>query len=847
MTVQVQKEESKTYDNGSLIIPELLSPAGDWDSLVAAIENGADAIYLGGKKFSARRGAENFSKEEIDKAVNYAHLQGVRIYVTVNILISDFELKELTDYIIDLYNIGVDALIIQDLGAYKIFQEIVPDLPLHASTQMNIQNLYTLHLLRRMGFKRANLSRELTLEEMSMLAQASPIELEVFIHGSLCYCYSGLCLFSSMIHGRSGNRGLCVQACRLPYKIIDKKGQHFEMPGNYPLSMKDLSTVKIIKDICQLPVSALKIEGRMKSPEYVALATSAYRQILDGLNNLDEDTNGLYKDLEWKLMEIFNRKFSEGYFKYNKKSNIVSFVRPNHRGVYIGRIIKCDLSEERSWLKLKTKLQIGDVIEVWIKEGGRVRLTVKELWVNGISKESAEPGEEVDVEARWKVNPGDRIFRIENKKLLSELRETYKRVGIKRKIKIKVKAVLKIGNKVLLIFQSEDGYTVENKSRLEVQKATKKSLTKKEVKANLCRLGTSAYKVSNWELELDEGAWFPLSELNDLRRRTVELLNQKRLVKYKRENKAMLKTKEFDNLFFKQIFKDKVKKMELCLLVDKMNHLKLGFNLSLDWIYFNLASQYLWSKETGEAIKEIKESKNSKKLGLVLPAVVKEQDFFSIQMFFEDYIDYFDGLVIGNLGWFEFLSNYEKDIIVDTFLNTNNHLTGLIYQEKGIRKIIISPELTLAQIKKICSFTQTPIEVIAHGYIEIMQTEQNLLENLHSGVTEDLSKTHFLEDIKEYRFPFIIDVFRRTHIFNSKPLSLLKYIPLLWEAGVSSLKLNLTNFKTEIIKDIVGIYREACNEVVQGNRDLSEVVLEAQKMSESFSENTTGHLFRGVE
>lgn len=258
---------------------ELLAPAGSMEALKAAVESGADAIYLSGKMFGARAYANNFDEQGLKEAIEFAHLRNVKIHVTVNTLVDNSEIPALADYFRFLYEIGADAVLVQDLGAARLAQLVAPDLPLHASTQMTVNNLAGVLALQELGFSRVVLSREVTLKDIIHICRNSDVEIEVFAHGALCVCYSGQCLMSSMIGGRSGNRGRCAQPCRLPYTLVDKNNNNvLKDAGQYLLSPRDMNTLELIPEFIEAGVVSLKLEGRMKKPEYVAVVVDAYRQ-----------------------------------------------------------------------------------------------------------------------------------------------------------------------------------------------------------------------------------------------------------------------------------------------------------------------------------------------------------------------------------------------------------------------------------------------------------------------------------------------------------------------------------------------------------------------------------------
>ncbi len=332
-------------------LPELLAPAGSPEAFRAAVAAGADAVYLSGKRFGARKYAPNFSEDEIQDAVRHAHAHGIRVYVTVNTLIHDRELAEVMEYLLWLYSIGTDAVLVQDEGLAALARKVVPALPLHASTQMTIHHAGGVRRAAEQGFSRVVLARELSLAEVSHIAdetQGSGVGLEVFAHGALCYSYSGQCLLSSLIGGRSGNRGMCAQPCRKPYALVtggtDPYGRPLgltEVPAreHYLLSPKDLCTFRHLPELVRSPVTSLKIEGRMKSPEYVATVVMAYRKALDAIAaGTDPDSPEAYRD----LLLAFNRGFTRGYLFGDHYDTLMGREAPSNRGLRIGTVTRFD-------------------------------------------------------------------------------------------------------------------------------------------------------------------------------------------------------------------------------------------------------------------------------------------------------------------------------------------------------------------------------------------------------------------------------------------------------------------------------------------------------------------------
>ena len=349
---------------------ELLAPAGSREALTAAVESGADAVYLAGNMFGARAYADNFDEEGLREAIAFAHSRDVRVHVTVNTIVRDEEMAALSRYLRFLYEAGADAALVQDLGVYRLARQAAPDLPLHASTQMTVHNLEGVLLLQEMGFERVVLSRELSLEDIRYIMAHCQVEIETFVHGALCVCYSGQCLMSSMIGGRSGNRGRCAQPCRLPYTLVDETGADVlgKDAGQFLLSPKDLKTIELLPELLESGIASLKIEGRMKRPEYVAVVVDAYRRAIDaveagrGLPRVAED--------EKALAQIFNRDFTTAYLKGRPGRTMMSDSRPNNRGLLVGRVLENDRTAGRVKLKLSGDLSEGDQLDFWVKVDG---------------------------------------------------------------------------------------------------------------------------------------------------------------------------------------------------------------------------------------------------------------------------------------------------------------------------------------------------------------------------------------------------------------------------------------------------------------------------------------------
>lgn len=396
-------------------MPEIVAPAGGEESLKAAIENGAGAVYLGGKKFGARHYAENFTNRQLEEAVKYAHSKGVKIYVTVNTLIKDSEMGELLDYLEFLSSIKADAVIVQDLGALHLMRERFPELRVHASTQMNVHNLSGVKFLEELGVKRIVLARELSLGEIKKISENSKAELEIFVHGALCFSYSGNCLFSGMLGGRSANRGRCAQACRRKYALIKSRdGSREEAKlknAKYLLSMKELCSAEILPEIVSSGVRALKIEGRMKRAEYVAVVVGIYRRLL---NRIKEGNFYITEEEKKELLQIFNRGFTDGYLTGERK-DMINPITCDNVGIEIGKVVAKNGSRIR--VKLFDDLNNGDGIEIALRN----RTIGKSINFNARSSEIVE----IELKNAAEVLSGSAVYKTNDAALIKKAQKSY--------------------------------------------------------------------------------------------------------------------------------------------------------------------------------------------------------------------------------------------------------------------------------------------------------------------------------------------------------------------------------------------------------------------------------------
>ncbi|MGB9825570.1 MAG: DUF3656 domain-containing U32 family peptidase, partial [Desulfofundulus sp.] len=497
---------------------------------MAAVQNGADAVYLGGKLYNARQGAANFGHEELQRAVDYAHIRGVRVYVTVNILLSDEELEDAARFLHFLQRAGADGVIVQDLGLATLARQVLPELPLHASTQMTVHNRAGVEKLLALGFRRVVLAREMSLEEIRAIKDATGAELEVFIHGALCICYSGQCLLSSMIGGRSGNRGRCAQPCRLRYTLVDERGRTVVEPrevGEYLLSPRDLNLSEHLPDLIRAGINSFKIEGRMKRPEYVATVVRVYRNLID--RALAGGDFFVTPEEARDLAQIFNRDFTTGYFFTRPGYELMSYKRPNNRGLFLGRVVRYHARTGRAEVALEQPLRVGDGIEVWVSRGGRVGVEVHAIWEKGRQVEHAPAGAVVEISLPREVRPQDRLFKTHDSSLMERARATFASPREVRKSPVVFHVRVWLGEPVQVRVEDEAGHSGVGTGVTPARPADRRPLTPEFLKGQLDRLGNTPFALKDVYCELDGNVIVPVGEINEARRRAVEELEAARI------------------------------------------------------------------------------------------------------------------------------------------------------------------------------------------------------------------------------------------------------------------------------------------------------------------------------
>lgn len=829
---------------------ELLAPVGSFEALVAAVENGAQAVYLGGKLFGARHYAPNFDDEELAAGVRYAHLRNVLVYVTVNTLVDTEELPDLASYLRRLYTIGVDAIIVQDIAVAQIARKVVPGLHLHGSTQMTIHNLAGVEYLAALGFHRVVLARELSLEDIRYICKHSSVEIEVFIHGALCICYSGQCLMSSLIGGRSANRGKCAQPCRLPYELVDSEGQNVlagKDTGEYLLSPKDLNTLEILPDLVQAGIASFKIEGRMKRPEYVAVVVDSYRRALDSV--LNSGQTGVDAAMQKAVAQVFNRAFTTAYLQGKPERAMMSDRRPNNRGSKLGRVLAYDGVNKGALIQLDEELAVGDVIEVWVKVGGRVNITVTDLFVDGNRVEMAPAGVPATVNVPSLVRASDRVFKTFDARLMAKARASFVRQESLKRIGVYGAVTGKLGEPLTITLTDEAGYEGVAQTNFICEQARNRPLTAEIVHKQIERLGTTGFSLLELSCQLDGELMVPVSEINDARRRAVVALEEARLARFSRPPlPAAIAVK---SLFLPALPAQAIKP-QLVVNVDRVDKVQAALQAGADIILLGgecYGHKGLNADDYQQATQLVR--KANRQIIFNTPRLVKEWQvpaFIAELKLFQDLQP--DVVAVGNVGTLYLLKQHTSlPFQGDYPLNTFNKLSLDFLAAQGAVAVTLSPELNFGQIERLAAIKSVPIECLVHGHMTMMVSEYCVTGGyLGAGGLAGkecrqacFQGKYYLKDRLNALFPVVTDQYCRMHILNSKELSMIPHVPKFAEAGVDRLRIEAKYMDTATVSKITRFYRELID---QGNNH--PALLSGQVEALEGTEITRGHYFRGV-
>lgn len=769
---------------------ELLAPVGDWNCLKAAVQNGADAVYFGVDQFNARMYAANFNIEDMKNVINYCKLRNVKTNLTLNTLLKNSEFESAVNLAKEAYNAGIDAIIVQDLGLAKFLIEHIPNLPIHASTQMTAHNLQGVLELEELGFERVVLSRELSCDEIEYICKNCKVEIETFIHGALCVCYSGQCLFSSVVGGRSGNRGKCAGPCRLPYELVSETEEHNKktIDKGYLLSTKDLCGIPYIPRLINAGVKCFKIEGRMKSPEYVATVTRIYRKYIDmALKNKEYSINE--KDIN-DLMQVFNRGgFSSGHLSSEHNNDLVFTEKPSNMGIYLGTIKKYNASKGHITLQLEENLAIGDSVAV---SNENSKYLVSELMIKNANKKNVLANTEVTIgRMKGNIKVGDKVYKISSKTLMDFAKSTYencenKKIPLNCTVTIKKNTPISMEittNKVTCYNELYSNIKVKQVSSMVPIDALKTPISVERVVKQISKTSNTPFLFKNITVLLDDGLYVPsISTLNELRRLALEQVEQEILSRAKKNsNNFNVKNSECVN----------------CLPKANNPHISVLLRtLNLDFDYTKLCQEkinniYLplelfMTKKYSDIIAYLCNNYN---IYVYMPNIIKTNYKNIVLNAIEQLIVAYDvkGFVLSNIADFELLKKYKNcfEFIGNYTLNVFNNNSIVEYKKLGVSRLTLSRELNQQCIEQILNTTNINTELIVYGNLPIMHTSYCLLGKTNKcypncGTNCKKSNKYYLKDRLGFNFRVIPNSLETvTTIYNSKTLSIsTKEIPI---------------------------------------------------------------------
>ena len=799
---------------------ELLAPVGSFEALKAAVQNGANAVYLGGKDFGARASANNFDRDELKEAVKYAHIRGVQVFVTTNTLRKENEIEDFLEYAKFLYDIDVDAIILQDIGMARLIKRELPDFELHASTQMVAHSLEDVKYLESVGFDRVVLAREVTVEEIKYICDNCKADIEVFVHGALCVCYSGQCLMSSMIGNRSGNRGRCAQPCRQRYELIDVyTGEVVNSNGDYLLSPRDLNAIEEIDKVIDAGVHSLKIEGRMKRPEYVATVIDGYRKTIDEylatnkLNVSDETINDLYT--------IFNRKFTKGLLLGDVGKDMMNSQLPNNQGLYVGTVVDYNKKAKRLKIKLANTLKKGDGINLG---GGTIGRIIK----NGNIETIGYKGETIELDFVGEARKGQIVFKTSDSELMDRVQATFTQDKEFVKNIIDAKITIKLGQKPILTLKDRHSNEATIEGDKIVEEAMKVALSKEKVETQLRKLGNTPYELDLLEVELDDNVSLPISLLNQMRRDCIELLDKERV---------SIKNRKYKNKIvkYKPVLYNRNKQQEISVKVKNLEQLESALECGVDRIYY---------EDTNTIDKAMRLAmKYNKKVIYSAPRIIRNKEYNHLAKANNAGVE---SVQVGNYGSIDYFK--DKKLNIDYYLNAFNSETINYYKEIGADTLCISQELNINEIKETIKYTDINIESVVYGYTPLMITEYCPMGVIVRDCKKDKRVAKCKESIYALRnskgdeFRVSQDIFCRSTIYNSNVTCMLDNLYELHEIGINVLRLDFTLEDKGTVKEVIEAYQEVLsNDYKLGTK--------ATKLYNKLDEKgtTAGHYYKGVE
>ena len=805
-----------------MVLTELLAPAGSYDILVVAINAGANAVYLAGQRYGARAFAQNFTSEEIEKAVTYAHLNGAAVHVTVNTLFNSTEILEVLKYIQFLYRTGVDAVIVQDIGLIYLINKFIPEMEVHSSTQMTLRDYNSILWAHDEGIKRVILPREMSITEIKNIStrlkeENIDMDLEVFGHGSLCYCISGDCYMSSFISGRSANRGACAQPCRSMYKL---RYHNHSISNGCLISTHDLATYKNVKDISDAGIISLKIEGRLKSEDYVATVVNAYRTMIDHMD--DEDNTELIKHLEEDLNLIFNRYYTNGYILNDSPGEVMGRESSFHQGLYLGRITSID--GEDVIIKFDNKdhpiLEKGDGI------GFKHNNHIRGIYLDKIVEQTDDY---IHIQTTRDIRVDSKVYISYSKKLHDRQKQFQKEI-IKphiplsmditpnKKRSMTVNVSFKVDNEVISF-----GYKSERK----FDEAINKPLDEETIINQMKKSGNTPFIIEKVKVtDLPDNVFMPIGKINNIRRKVLDIASEKLLEYYVPNPNEAGSIRKNIKKYVKECKNKKinVKKsdyLSLNVYVDNIDLLTVANRNAIDKIYFDASYLYDNKEDYFNNIEELMRKAYNiaidKELVWVLSAFTSDEDLEKISEINNNLLK--DNIKLSIMG--------DSPSLTRTFPNNNiygghnlniwNEYSVAMLAKNNFKSATISSELSHDEIKELVKKSKkynTILELIVQGNQEIMVSKDNF-SNLNEGFDLDIKTEEYvvLEDKEnKEKYKIYFDYNNQSHFFNNDMLCLIDEIDELKEMGIESITIDGRFTKDTYLSKIISLYIQRLRE-----------------------------------
>lgn len=720
---------------------EILAPAGSYEGMKAAMNAGCDAVYIGGSSFGARAYANNLDEETLLQAIDEAHIRDKRLYLTVNTLLKEKErTNELFKFLEKYYLQGLDAVIVQDVGVMHFIHRHFPDLPIHASTQTTLTMAQGANLLKEYGVTRLVTARELSLSEIKVIRDNTDLEIETFVHGALCYCYSGQCLMSSMIGGRSGNRGRCAQPCRMPYQFLSEDRKLSSEKEKYLLSPKDINTIAIIPELVEAGIDSFKIEGRMKRPEYAATVASLYRKYIDLYNQLGKEkyqsflNRDEFREDMLNLQDIYNRGgFSEGYGKVYHGKKMMSLSRPNHSGVYVGEVI--DSHAGQISISVKESVNAQDILEIRHKEEEGYEFTVKNPHSPGDilttrvgrrpdlkDKPSKDKGKKESKAFEPNIRIGDLVYRTRNNTLLEKIAAEYilkeKQVGIKGQLTVK------LGEKLMLTVSF--GEVTATAYQDTVQEALKQPMSEDKLRAPIEKTGDTLYYFEELLVLADSNVFVPVAWLNEIRRDAISQLQEEVRKRYRRGSNITGKLEDINTSS-----SPGTGRLEVCASVQTQEQLDVILRfpeISAVYVDYDLMYGY----EFSDLAQRVKQA--GKSFYLSLPHICRLAEYERLQKELPKIWgkDTVHGFIIKNFEEIALLrslkldEHHDKEFILNHNMYTYNKEAKQFFGELGIHRYTAPLELNYQELKLLGIEDS---DMIVYGYLPLMVSAQCLFES----------------------------------------------------------------------------------------------------------------------